>query len=226
MSGDQSSSSAPSASRERRRAPVQARAHRTVEKILTAATEILIESGLPSLNTNAIAARAQVNVSTLYSYFPDKISIIRELFERFEDLRGEYVQGKSRAFEVAPDWHSTVDEVIHGLMDMRRTVPGGAALRAALQVVPELEELDHQSTLRTAGRLAHSLRVRNPKLGRERAEVVALTVSETVTRMLDLAQRAPGDEAIIDELSLMIRNYLAAYLGLADASESGPAQHG
>lgn len=65
-----------------RREPKQARAQRTVSRILDAAQHILTEEGASSFNTNRLAEEAQVGVGTIYGYFPDKKSIAKALIER------------------------------------------------------------------------------------------------------------------------------------------------
>ena len=49
-----------------RRSPVQARAKRTLEKILGAAASLMEERGIEKVNTNLIAKRAGVNISAIY----------------------------------------------------------------------------------------------------------------------------------------------------------------
>jgi AcrR family transcriptional regulator len=67
--------------------PKQARAAATFDKIIQAAVEVLVDKGLQGFNTNIVAEVAGVNVATVYHYFPDKNSILRELFERNEAVR-------------------------------------------------------------------------------------------------------------------------------------------
>ncbi|MFD9123287.1 TetR/AcrR family transcriptional regulator [Kitasatospora sp. NPDC059571] len=190
-----------------------------MEKILAAAAEILAESGLPGLNTNAIAARAEVNVATLYSYFPDKIAILQELSARFEDIRGRYFADRIEALATAPDWRLLTQEIILRLAQFRAEVAGGVALRRALQAVPELGEIDDSSTRRSAGYLADAMCLRNPRLSRDRAYVVALVTSETVSRLLDLAFRdRTCDKELLDETITICQAYMAPY---CDVPEPG-----
>lgn len=65
-----------------RKAPRQARAHRTVGFILDAAAYILAEHGLAGFTTNRIAERAGVNIASLYQYFPNKAAILEALQAR------------------------------------------------------------------------------------------------------------------------------------------------
>jgi AcrR family transcriptional regulator len=65
-----------------RKKPRQARALKTVDFILDAATYILAERGLDGFTTNRIADRAGVNIASLYQYFPDKLAILKALQAR------------------------------------------------------------------------------------------------------------------------------------------------
>ncbi|MEV8100322.1 TetR/AcrR family transcriptional regulator [Kitasatospora sp. NPDC085879] len=197
----------------RRRTPVQARSRRTIEKILQAATEILVESGLPALNTNAIAARAKVNISSLYSYFPDKMAIVHELAARFEDVRGQFLVEQLGRFAEDGDWEELIDVSVNGLAKLRVDVPGGIDLRRALQAVPELRELDDRATRRSADFLAKAMCASVPDMEYDRAAVIALVIAETVSRLLDLAFRAePYNEAVLEEVRVITRRYLLPYV--------------
>lgn len=198
----------------RRRMPVQARAQRTIEKILQAASEILVESGLPALNTNAIAARSNVNISTLYSYFPDKKAIVLELSARFEDARGQFLAERMGELAESDDWEGMIDTILDGFVQIRIEVPGGADLRRALQAMPELRELDEQSTRRSGSFVGDAIYAANPAIGRERARAVGLTIAETVTRLLDLAfESHPYDEVMVEEMRVLTKRYVMPYVG-------------
>jgi AcrR family transcriptional regulator len=59
-----------------RKLPKQQRSRELVDKVLDAAMSIAEESGLAKLNTNAVAERAGVEISSVYQYFPNKESIL------------------------------------------------------------------------------------------------------------------------------------------------------
>ena len=64
------------ASLEPRKRPVRANAKASVDRILDAAAALLDESGFEALTTIRIAERAQVNIASLYSYFPNKHAVL------------------------------------------------------------------------------------------------------------------------------------------------------
>ncbi len=65
-----------------RKVPKQSRSQHTVQCIIDAAAYILAERGLKGFTTNHIAARAGVNIASLYQYFPDKAAILDALHAR------------------------------------------------------------------------------------------------------------------------------------------------
>lgn len=114
-----------------RKQPLQARSRATVEAIMQASTYILNESGWGGLNTNAIAARAGVNIASLYQFFPNKQAVIAELQRRHaasmhDDMRNAMLRMSQQstlrsALEVvidmviqehrkAPDMHKAIAE--------------------------------------------------------------------------------------------------------------------
>ncbi len=62
--------------------PVQDRSRETFEALVTACTGLLPRRGYASTTTNHIAARAGVNVASLYEYFPGKDAIVAQVAER------------------------------------------------------------------------------------------------------------------------------------------------
>ncbi|WP_371483599.1 TetR family transcriptional regulator [Kitasatospora sp. NBC_00315] len=72
----------------------QERAHRTREKVLTAAAEIFAAQGYSSTTLNAVAERIGMTKGALYGHFPSKSSLawalINESRQTWTNLRAEY----------------------------------------------------------------------------------------------------------------------------------------
>src|ERR1700761_5044321 len=74
------------ASKTPRRTPKQARSKALVERILDAGARVFAEVGYSAGTTNRIAEEAEVSIGSLYSYFPDKDSIVAALVQRHIDV--------------------------------------------------------------------------------------------------------------------------------------------
>ena len=196
-----------------RTTPVQPRGTATVERILDAALEVLHKQGLEAFNTNVVAAMAGVNIATLYHYFPDKISILRELFLREETERLTYLRTMIQQYPGATRIDLWVSEVVNTLTKMRRENLEVSVLRNALRVVPELQELENHQDSATAEELAIAIRKRHDSVSRNRALAIARLLIHTGVSILDRSSGPEsGSRGIEKELSAMF----SAYLGSLD----------
>jgi AcrR family transcriptional regulator len=200
----------------RRAIPTQARSTVTVEKILTAATKVLAERGLQGLNTNAVAESAQINVATLYHYFPDKVAIMAELFIRDQAQRSEYLVARFTELPDVVDIDTWTTDLINSIMDLRRANPETNILRQACRTVPELLALEESDTAQISDTLARALRLRFPMLSVSRSGFAARALVESVAVMLD---RASSDEMSSSGLIREIITMVTAYLERLDATK-------
>lgn len=70
-------------------APRQRRARVTIEAILDATADLLVEQGVENLSTNMICDRAGLTPPALYRYFPNKYAVLKELAVRLKNLQFE-----------------------------------------------------------------------------------------------------------------------------------------
>src|SRR6202044_2473768 len=67
---------------EPRKSPVQARSAASVDAILEATIQVLLNVGKERLTTTGVALRAGVSVGTLYQYFPNKSAMLQAALRR------------------------------------------------------------------------------------------------------------------------------------------------
>src|SRR5271154_369172 len=72
----------PQAFLEPRKSPVQARSAASVEALLEAAIQVLLNVGKERLTTTKVALRAGVSVGTPYQYFPNKSALLQAALKR------------------------------------------------------------------------------------------------------------------------------------------------
>jgi AcrR family transcriptional regulator len=82
---------------EPRKSPVQARSTASVDAMLEATIQVLLQVGKERLTTTRVAARAGVSVGTLYQYFPNKSSLLQAVLKRHLCEVGDAVEETCRA---------------------------------------------------------------------------------------------------------------------------------
>jgi AcrR family transcriptional regulator len=105
-----------------RKEPRQQRAQATVDAILAATAQVLLEHGYEGANTNRIAEQAGVSVGSLYQYFPNKESLVAALVERHADtIWAIFVK------ESAEVWNASIADavtrVIHAIFEAHMIAP-------------------------------------------------------------------------------------------------------
>ncbi len=137
--------------------PQQARAIRTYEGILEAASELLIEVGLERISTNLIAERAGITVPALYRYFPNKYSVLNALGARLMDRQNaamfqwhdRYIAGQppERVFEC-------IYELLVGQYQETADLTGGVQIMHVLASIAPLQQVQNDSHWQTSELLA------------------------------------------------------------------------
>jgi AcrR family transcriptional regulator len=77
---------------EPRKSPVQARSAASVDAILEATVQVLLQVGKERLTTTRVALRAGVSVGTLYQYFPNKSALLQAVLKRHLSRVNEAVE--------------------------------------------------------------------------------------------------------------------------------------
>ncbi len=121
-----------------RKQPKQARSKATVEAILQAAAQVLVNEGYDKASTNRVAKVAGVSVGSLYQYFPNKdamflaladehsghmISMLQEmvtdlLTAPIPDAVRTYIDAMLRAHIVEPELHQELTLLLPRLQTM------------------------------------------------------------------------------------------------------------
>ncbi len=195
--------------------PRQKRARQTVRHILDTAAALLDEVGVDDFNTNLLAERADVRVSTVYRYFSNKTGVLVALGERVVSEWDAWAEIELAKLDGRGDWRPIVERAIWAFLERVREQPGQAAIRRAMRAVPELSRLDRQDNSRLSEAYARALRRVAPDLAPARARSVARVLIESLGALVDVAlEDTPRrSNAAMEELVEMHRAYLESVLG-------------
>ncbi len=201
-----------------RKEPRQARAKRTVERILEATADLLDEIGFDRLTTNLVAERASVNIGSLYAYFPNKYALLNTLALRLSDLQTERIRDYLKTVDPATDWREVSDGVVDVMVEASRDMPGAIPLQRALLSVPELHDAYRRTGDPISREMNKFLRRWGIDLPESRLNLIVLCMGECSAGLMDLSvsEGVAYDEAVIVELKQMLRGYLMAYLETAN----------
>ncbi|MEX1109648.1 MAG: TetR/AcrR family transcriptional regulator [Dongiaceae bacterium] len=199
---------------EPRKSPRQARAQKTVERILATTAGLLDQIGFDRLTTNLVAERAGVNIASLYAYFPNKYALLHSLALRLAERQVAQIRAYIDRIGADVPWQVASDGIVDAMLTASRNEPGFAALQHALLAVPELREVYRRSNDELVDAMARFLRRYGVELPRERVALIQMSLGETSAILFDLAVSQGGvDHRVIDELKRLHRGYLGTYIG-------------
>ena len=196
-----------------RKRPLQSRSRATVEALHEATVQVLARGGPGAATTTRIAERAGVSVGTLYQYFPDRLSLLADVYDR---RAGEAVDALADALaDVGPDGDAPrrlAGRLVDAYVAAKTARTDVSRALYALPLELGQDEVVARHVARAVESIAGALerlpgRLRVP--AHEAAALVAATVQEPV-RALVLAGATPDASArLARALSTMIAAYVA-----------------
>jgi len=193
-----------------KRAPRQTRARQTVQRIVDATRELVLEVGVDGVTTNRVAERAGVNIGSLYQYFPNKQALLGALLQSYwnelsrllndllEQIGDVSIEESTRLWATAAVARFRESDAL--MAELLRS-------QGQLASLPEGREFEHR--MMDAMRrflLRQRDRLRVPDL--ERAIYVAFAACNAVlTRHLLEPTPYYTDEEIIEELVQLMTGY-------------------
>jgi AcrR family transcriptional regulator len=200
---------------EPRRLPTAGRAAQTVDRILEATAELLDEIGFDAITTNRIAERAQVNVASLYKYFPNKYAVLKALADKVRDEQLDLLADELTGPQGdGADWRGQLGGLLDAYFALFLSRPGFAELAAVLSSSAPLREIDEASLAAEAGVIAERLVDYGITGSRNDHDAMARVMLEAARGVFPLARRAGPAERkrLMGELKQMLSAYLAVHI--------------
>lgn len=198
-----------------RRVPRQDRGQRRVERILNVAAQLFAEVGYEAASTNAIAARANTSIGSLYQFFPNKEAILHALAARYLDqLRALYDQVLTAESAHLP-LPVLLDRIIDPLAEFKGAHPGFEPIffrtYASASLAAAAEEL-HQEVIR---RVEAIFAARTPALAAGQCSLYVTISVAVVEALLPLSEAANGlsRAQVITETKRLLLAYLGPVIG-------------
>ncbi|MER7604421.1 TetR/AcrR family transcriptional regulator [Nocardioides sp. NPDC127503] len=194
-----------------RKTPTQARSRATVERILEAGRQVLIDDGYETFSTNRVAVAAGISPGSLYQYFSDKASILDIVISRYwEDVSERTAAAlalQASSSTGTPAIRSVADALLAGLEQ------DPALLRVLTEELPASRNRDRHAALvnRVRDLTAAYLRAGSDAMTRPDPQITAwvLVVAMENVALRWVLDRPPYPrEAVLEEMVALTAGYL------------------
>ena len=193
--------------------PTTGRGERTVNAILDAAQEVLVEQGIRGITTRKVSDRAGVNIATLYQYFDDIEAVMMALSLRFQISQTGFVYARSVELAMGQDFREWLFSLADSLFQQRVEDESITALVHATRALPYLQEVVNLGWEAGARLFATALAYRDP--GQTAADLLPYTrAANSVVRFTldDAVSGQPFDRDRFDLVCEMAAGFLSARL--------------
>jgi AcrR family transcriptional regulator len=198
-----------------RRTPRQARGQQRIDTILDAAEIVLGEYGVEATTTNAIAARANTSIGSLYQFFPNKEAVLHAVGLRFLDRTREIFTPLLSPPAAAFPLDVWIDRMADALNAAQKANPAFKALFCSPMLLPELVDADSEMHSQFVDGLDSVFAVRRPDLEPERRLLYAKICVQTAVGLMPLLSESQGEARIqvLNELKTLLTTYLRPVFG-------------
>lgn len=197
-----------------RKIPKQERSQRRFESIVDAAAEAFASFGFEATTMEGIAARAGTSIGSVYQFFPNKTAVFREVAQRAIEGSGKTFAKLMVLAASGAQWGALLDAACDLYFDLHLRDPMTQAVVRNFELYREFEAEDAAQMERFIAVVGQFLAGWSPTLEGPHRNIVARALVYTFgTSMLIIASQEPQTApAMLEEIKLMLRSYLGAYL--------------
>lgn len=191
------------------RVPQQARSLEKFDAILAAALRLIHEKGYEQVSMREIARDVGLPIASVYQYFPNKLAIVRQLWESYTSTLGELLGSELGTGAQASDEVSLeriVGNVVDHMVQHHRDNPELLGVWRSVDGAPELRALNRQDTINVARAITSAIVAMRPETDRKAIMSRALIACETASSTVKLAQELPP--ALVDGLYENLKSVL------------------
>ena len=195
-----------------RRTPQSARGEQRISKILDAADSLFAEVGYEATTTNAIAARANTSIGSLYQFFPNKEAILADLAARYQ-AQMLIIFDQAQAEATSRSLEDFIDHLVDNLFQLEKANPGFKSVFGSSPLpgqTPFATDAMHEAVV---NRTAYMIGLRWPSLSTDERVLCANIAISLVKSLLPLAEQSasPRQEQVLVHLKLVLVSYMQAF---------------
>ena len=178
------------------RIPQQARSREKFDAILSATLRLIHEKGYEQVSVREIARDVNLPIASVYQYFPNKLAIVRQLWEGYTSELGQLL-GTELETLAGMSGESSMNEVVGNVVDHmvahHRDNPAFLDIWRSVDGSPELRALNRQDTLRVAAAISAAVLRLDPDANPQTVMNRALIACEAASGTVKLAQELPAE---------------------------------
>lgn len=177
-----------------RRTPSQARSRERLERIQTAACELIARTGSDQVKMSEVAALAGISIGSLYQYFPDKAALIRSLAERYNAESRRCIEEALAPVSDLPALLTAFAELVDIYLDVVMAEPVMRDIWSGMQADKQLVALQLAESRVQGALLAQAMRKAHPRIAAKTIDRVAFLVWELGEATVRLAISVDPEE--------------------------------
>ncbi len=190
-----------------RRIPQQERSRKKVERIIATARQLIGERGNDAVSMREIAAKAELPISTIYQYFPDKSALVQHIMQHYLDLTRDQLRQHFDNVDGIGQFLDQIGTAVDDLFALFGHDPALGVLWAAMQADPKLCTLEADTSQSNAVFLADKLHQLAPQTDRATTKLALWHLLHSASTSAQLAIHMPESQRrlLADELKLTLR---------------------
>ncbi len=197
-----------------RRKPSQDRSRARRQAILDATVALLKRDGYDAVSVREIARTVGIPISSVYQYFPNKMSIGKSLANHYMAKLGAILVSGWQQVDKSGSREALIKRVLERIIDdyyqFYKSEPAMIALWSATQGVKELREMELDNTRDNAMFLQTLILEQIDHIPKSRLSIICMMLVEVTGSNLRLAICLPDDQGqcVINELKRLLFNHL------------------
>lgn len=194
----------------RRRIPLQERSRQRLERIVDAAAHVFADEGFEAATMEAVAARAETSIGSLYQFFPNKLAVFDAVAARYLERSRALFDAMWSSSAADRTWEELLDALIDGFFAFHTSDVGFRAVWTSMKLSRAFVDAGDALNLEIARRVEEVIARDAPKVPRKKRALVARFVVEVVSSMLVFSTRVDAKLAadVQQETKVLLRRYV------------------
>lgn len=188
-----------------RRMPIQKRSREKYDAILASAKTLIGARGNDSVSMREIAKAAELPISSIYQYFPDKSAILGAIMQSYFETIRELIIKFLEDCKTTDDVQQGISNGINLYYSLFKNDEALASLWAGMQANNELKEMDAEDSRINAQLITETISSIIPAKGEKEIYSAVLILIHMAGMTVRLALSIPAEEGdrLVDELKLL-----------------------